>query len=382
MIIKLLEIFILSMLFISLFFSKSLSLTTIELKESVCLTEKEIFLKDIAKLSNPALNTIYIGKLPLPGRKRYITQEYVKLRILQAKIKERDFKLTGAKKVEISDYCQKLDIEAVIKIAKKYLLDKRINVDTVYRAEPDKYYVIKEVGTNSTTKATVYIADAPVLELLDKQSPLFKVNTNLNGLLDLENLYLVLPPDKTLRFTGSSGSYMRIKGEIGQLEPGEVLPAAFMARYTEQAKIGKRYQAASYSFAVNATVAAGAETTVLTFTCPAGEEWEFKELYMAEQIDTDGAVDDRFHSRIYIEDKPYDIVDTAMGPLGIVSGSAPYPAREARNFRPFTLKDWPIKLTVGKTLKITMINTGAAYTPATGYAVEYFVHLVGIKKIL
>ncbi len=124
MINKLLKVIFLTWLFVSLFYSKSLALTTIELSENVCLSGEEIFLKDIAKLSDASLDKIYMGKLPLPGKKRYITQDYVKLRILQAKIKEENFKLTGAEKVEIITYHQKLDIEEVTKIAKKYLLDK------------------------------------------------------------------------------------------------------------------------------------------------------------------------------------------------------------------------------------------------------------------
>lgn len=133
MINKLLKVFFLTWLFISLFYSKTLAITTIELKESVSLSGEEIFLKDIAKLSDTALDTIYIGKLPLPGRKRYITQEYVRLRILQAKIKEENFKLIGAKKVEITSSYQKLDIDEVIKIAENYLLDKINNNN--YRIE-------------------------------------------------------------------------------------------------------------------------------------------------------------------------------------------------------------------------------------------------------
>jgi len=124
MIDKLVKVFILTMLFVCLGWTKALPLTTIELKQNVYLNNEDIFLKDIAKLSDASLNNIYIGKLPLPGRKRYITQDYVKLRILQAKIKEEDFKLTGAKEVEITAFSQKLDVEEVTKIAKNYLLDK------------------------------------------------------------------------------------------------------------------------------------------------------------------------------------------------------------------------------------------------------------------
>jgi len=119
----LLKIFILSALLLALISTPVHSLTTIELKENVCLSGEEIFLKDIANMSTTFLNEVYIGKMPLPGRKRCITQDYVKLRILQAKIKEEDFKLTGSNKVTITAFSQKLDMEEVTKRAKSYLLD-------------------------------------------------------------------------------------------------------------------------------------------------------------------------------------------------------------------------------------------------------------------
>lgn len=124
MINRLVKIFFLTWLLVALLYSSSLAQTTIELKENVCLAGEEIFLKDIATISDNSLNNIYIGKLPLPGKKREISQDYVKLRILQAKIKEENFKLTGANKITITTSSQQLDIEEVIKIAKEYLLDK------------------------------------------------------------------------------------------------------------------------------------------------------------------------------------------------------------------------------------------------------------------
>ncbi|MFH1564013.1 MAG: flagellar basal body P-ring formation chaperone FlgA [Nitrospirota bacterium] len=125
MIIRLLKVILWGGLFVCLSDSKILALTTIELKESVCVRASEIFLKDIANLSDSLLDKVYIGKSPLPGRERHITQDYVRLKILQAKIKqvhlvEGDFKLTGAKGVEVITSSQKLDMEELTNIAKNY----------------------------------------------------------------------------------------------------------------------------------------------------------------------------------------------------------------------------------------------------------------------
>ncbi|MEW6620393.1 MAG: flagellar basal body P-ring formation chaperone FlgA [bacterium] len=139
---KLLKIFFFTGLFVFLFSSISPALTTIELKENVCLTGKEIFLKDIANLSNTSVDNIYIGQAPLPAGKRYITQEYVKLKILQAKIKEEDFNLIGATKIEITTSSQKLDVEEITKIAQEYILT---NLNTTARIAIESFNIRKNV---------------------------------------------------------------------------------------------------------------------------------------------------------------------------------------------------------------------------------------------
>jgi len=167
MINKLVQVFILAWLLVTLFYSKSLAVIFIELKESVCLAGEEIFLKDIAKVSDNSIDNIYIGKLPLPGKKRNISQDYIKLRILQAKIKEEDFKITGTHKVEVTTSSQKLEIEEITKIAKISFLEK---IDSHQRVEIEPLGTLKnitlpagkveyEIGAfnNQTLKSQVYI---------------------------------------------------------------------------------------------------------------------------------------------------------------------------------------------------------------------------------
>lgn len=139
---KLLKIFILSWLLLVLFCSKSLALTFVELKEKVCLSGEEIYLEDVANLSDNLLNNVYLGKLPLPSKKRYFSQDYVKLKILQAKIKEEDFKITGAKEVEVTAAFQKLNIEEITKIAKMLLLEK---IDTPQRLKIEPLGTLKDI---------------------------------------------------------------------------------------------------------------------------------------------------------------------------------------------------------------------------------------------
>lgn len=147
MIIKLLKVIFWGGLLVCLSYSKALALTTIELKESVCISTSEIFLKDIAQLSDSLLDKIYIGKSPLPGRERHITQDYVRLKILQAKIKEGDFKFTGAKGVEIITSSQKLDMEELTNRVKNYLLEAiKINQRLEIKPITTKENIILPVG--------------------------------------------------------------------------------------------------------------------------------------------------------------------------------------------------------------------------------------------
>jgi len=276
---------------------------------------------------------------------------------------------------------------------KRYLLDKIIDVDTEYTAEMDKAYVIHAIGTDSSSKATLYVAGAPCAEVVEPIAPLAPDLTNANELLDLGDLYVVVPPSKQLKFTGASGSKMRIKGYIIELEPGEALPAGLLARYTEQSKKFITYFSGSDTTAEGNTVSADTETTLIEQTIGAGEKYILKDRYQAE-----GRLDDlthisRFYSRIYVNDNPLDILDTDMGKKGIAGTGAPNPPRfvtttttdiEAQEVakKPFSLKDVPIELNPGDILKVTMINNGDDYTVPTGKTLYQIAHIVAVKEYI
>jgi len=271
----------------------------------------------------------------------------------------------------------------------KYALDKIFAVDTDYRAESDKAYVIRKAGTDSATKAVVSVAGAPCLEIFEPVAPLTMNKNNLLGPLDLDPLIVVVPPAKVLRFSGAAGSQLRCIGEILELAPGEVLPTNLLARYGERAEKFITYQTGSVTKAAGATWTAGDESDVITVTVPAGEKWMLKRLYMGEARLDDGTPVPRGYSRIYVDDKPYDLLDTAMGPKGICGSGAPHPPRIAFNttlltsaMQPFTLAKMPIELKPGKKLRITIINNGADYTVPTGRTLYLIASLVMEKEYL
>lgn len=276
---------------------------------------------------------------------------------------------------------------------KIYKLDKTIEVDKEYVAEMDKAYLIEEIGTSSTSKASLIVAGAPCVEIVQDIAPLYPEVKNLNSLLKLDKLFIVIPPSKRFRFSGSPGSEMRLKGKIIELEPGEALPAEYLARYTEQSKKYISYQYGSVSAAAGTVISAGAETKIIDFTCPAGEKWVFNSRYQAE-----GRLDDltnvnQFYFQIRINDDPLDILSADMGKKGIAGASSPNPPRDLSSLTTdiqaqlvektaFTFEDMPIELTPGRNLKVIGINTGGDYTVPTGKTLHQIVHLVGIKEQL
>jgi len=274
-----------------------------------------------------------------------------------------------------------------------YLLDKTISVDTTYTAEMDKAYVIEEVGTDSTTTATLKVAGSPCLEIVSDFAPAFAEVKNLNPLLPLCELKVLVPPCKKFAFSGSTGSILRIKGYIIELEPGEVLPAGVLARYTEQTKKFFSYKTGVSTVAAGGTWAAGTETKIIDFTCPAGEKWIFAHRYQAEaRLDNLVAVPRGF-SQIRINDDPLDILDTAMGPKGIAGSGTPNPPRDVDttttdivaqlvNKVPASLERMKIELKPGVNLKVYLINTGADYTVPAGRTLNLIVHMVGIKEYI
>jgi hypothetical protein len=212
-------------------------------------------------------------------------------------------------------------------------------------------------------------------------------------LLELGDLRIIVPPSKVLRFSGSSGSTLRIVGKIIELEPGESLPAGLLARYTEQSKKYISYQTGNVTVAAGGVVSAGTETKVIDFTCPAGEKWTFAHKYQAEgRLDNLVAVP-QFFSQIRINDDPLDILSTEMGPKGIAGSSAPNPPRDVDTTTTdivaqlvekvaATLEDMKIELVPGVNLKVYMINTGADYTVPTGRTLNQIIHMVGVKEFI
>jgi len=265
-----------------------------------------------------------------------------------------------------------------------YKFDKIFAVGTVYRAEADKAYVIKSVGTNSTTIARVVVAGAPAVEILDEFAPRYPVNTNLYGPIELGDQYIVVPKDKTLEVTGETGKNVRLLGDLYVFAPGEDLPAFHLTRYNEQAKVFLSYQRGTYSHGTDTAWAADLEKDVITFSVPAGERWEFANILGGTVANVSGGLlPGQFGLRIYVDDRPLDNVIPNMGKKGIDVVSCHLPPKEDVNFEPFTLLEYPIRIGPGRTIRISCINvSGGSISPTTGTSLDVTVIIVGVCEYI
>jgi len=274
---------------------------------------------------------------------------------------------------------------------KYYPLDKIIDVDTDYEMEARRGYKILAVGTDSDSKATVKVEGAPVLEVVKDIAPLLPELTNKNPALNLGDNFIVVAPNEKIRFEGSSGSKMRIFGQIFELGPGEALPGDLAFRREEQIIKYLTYFTGNVTAAAGVTVSKNTEVFPIDIEVGAGRKYTLDREYMAE-----GRLDDLVHvpnffSRIYLNGDPQDILSRKAGPFGIYGGVAPNPPREVSTLttdieaqrvskKAMSLKDFPIELLPGDKLKIGILNETADYTVPTGKTLNRIVHVVALYQ--
>jgi len=265
-----------------------------------------------------------------------------------------------------------------------YILDKVLKTGVLYRSEPDKALVVKAAGTDSTAKTTLTVEGAPVLEIRDYLALLEQRDVQRFPPLDLKQNYVVVPPDKVFSFTGSSGSRLRLMGDLLSLAPGEVLPSAQAARYAEQTKKYYTYSEGINGIGASASWADGAEFDVVSFTAPAGERHLFNRYAYVER--TGVIADDPAATvalRFYVDDRPLDVHDPAKAPLGIDTLRGHWYTAGTSYFKPFPVDQMPITLEPGHSLRIAARNiSGAAITTAAAEEARVRVAILHEKSYL
>ena len=252
---------------------------------------------------------------------------------------------------------------------KTYPLDKTFPTGASYRAESDKAYIIRKVGTTSDTKASLKVAGGLCLEIISTVAPTQVKAANRWPLLDLGDNYIVVPPNKTLEIIGESAKFVRVKGEILEMGPGELLPAEHLTRYDRQTKKYVSYETATWTSAAAAAIPKGNVHTMIDRDTPAAERHTFQSRCMGYSYCSaypSGVYLEELGTRIYVQGAPLDNLDDGMGFRGISSVAAPHPPKDADGAEGFSLKERPIVLEPGRHFTIEAWNANAAFTLATG----------------
>jgi hypothetical protein len=266
-------------------------------------------------------------------------------------------------------------------MAEYFKLDKIFVQGTVYTLPNDRFYVIRKIGTNATSRAYLKIDGVDTGPIVADVAPLHKTSSNLLGPLDFGDLFYVVPPNKKFWIEGPSGAKFRLIGEIGKLAPGEGIPANFASRFESQGKVYKTYVAGTGTLAAaGGSWAADAETEVLSLTPKTIEKYLFNDVVMAllqnaAATPAEGDVAIRF----YLEGAPFDLLTKDAGKLGVDIYSVPKPPADSTEEDTFTLKDRPIEVLGDRTFSVKAVNTsGAAISASATAAMTLSVWLLAV----
>lgn len=260
---------------------------------------------------------------------------------------------------------------------KSFLLGKLLYTNTNYETEDDTFLIIQKVCTEDDAKVTIKVDGIPAAEIITDMAPLYQSESTFLKLFKLSDLFVVVPPNKILRLEGTDDKRVRIVGFLNKLAPGEALPAAFAARWTEQ---GQKYS--SYkktALAADTACGAGSAIDIITFECPAGEKWLFEDMLQFVAY-VGGSKDYDIRARLVLQDQPFDNLVNAKLLLGIDQRETPYPPGSAAGFEFMTLKERPIKVAPGQIFRVQAVNTAA--TSKTIQATTTKALIVGKKEYL
>jgi len=259
-----------------------------------------------------------------------------------------------------------------------YILKKILKTNTTYEMEKDRYYVIKRIGTDSSSKVTAKVDGIPVLDIFNIIAPIAKTSSNVNGPLDLGDFYIVVPPERKLLFESSGSGNVYVEGDLVVLSPGETIPTEHITRYNSYAS--RKITYLDTSVTVGSSWPAGQEVKIADITPTTIEDWIFDgfagvAVSGLSAAQTYGQV----NIKLYYDGKPLDLLLSIAGPQGIESLKMPLPPTDSAEKEPFSFKDKPIMIVGGHTLTVTAINvSGSALSAASGSNIA--LRLVAIYK--
>jgi len=263
-------------------------------------------------------------------------------------------------------------------MAKTYSLDKIIAANTTYVMEKDRYFAIKALGTNVTASVTAKVDGIPCATFIADIAPVHKTTSNQLGSLDLGMKYIIVPPERQVKFETSGSGVVRIKGDLVVLTPGESMLPEHNARYNVQGKDYMTYVTGTYSVGTGTAWSAGTEYTVFSLTPATIEEYLFNNIVGVSVSNVNGGMSDgAVGIRFYLDGVPLDQLLPGTAQFGIDALAMPLPPTGTGEQTPFSLNAYPIDVLGDHIFEVHAVNTsGGNLSPTSGNSITIKVEAV------
>jgi len=266
---------------------------------------------------------------------------------------------------------------------KTYKLDKLVAMNTEYEMETYRAYVIEDWGTNDTAAVTARVDAKKVGVIYNVLAPLRKINTNTGGPICLADKPIIIPPDKTYKFEGTAGSFVRIVGKIIELAVGEALPSELVTRFGQQHNEYYTCVKGPDDVGTGTAWPDAAEITVYSLTPSSIEEYLFNHRFYVNQTaaGTPAEAEGNIGVRCYLDGIPFDHILAATGRRGFNRFETEPPLDSATySDEPFTVKAHPMKVPADKTFDVKLMNVSGASLFGTAQATFTFYAVALYKK--
>ena len=257
-------------------------------------------------------------------------------------------------------------------------LDKILSQGTTYTTHEREAWIIKKLGTDSSTRGYVKIDGKETTYIHTTAAPVHKTSSNLLGPIDLGSLQLVVPPETDIEWDGASGSILRVLGTKLILSPGEDLEAGLMDRFNRQPNEYIYVIEDSYSHGTDTAWTAGDENEVVSLTPKTIEKYILDGVVMVDVSNTASSLSEGdMVITFYLDNNPLENITGTNIDAGIDVLSAPRPPADTTEETPFSLSNFPIAVEGDHTLSIRCKNvSGSDISAASGASITVTVTAV------
>jgi len=247
-------------------------------------------------------------------------------------------------------------------LVRKFPFDIILEEGDVYETGKREALVIRKVGTNAATETSpvnLRIDDKPVGKITQTLSPISKVNTLFMDLLDLGDLFYVVPPETEVIVEGPTGLEIRCVGELLKLAEGEVMPTNLMARFNRQPNHYLTFLYGYVDWSAGYSFAADEEVEVISYTPRSIERILVYGPLQAKLTGWTRAMHE-VAVRFFLENVPFDFILERTKVGGIDLYNTPYPPTETTEHNGYILPKGYIEVPPDHTLSIRQRNISGA----------------------